>query len=172
MSSRSASLIGVIGFAAILRILPHPWNFTPIAAMGLFAGAHFRNRGAAFAIPLAALFLSDLVLGFYRHMWLQYAGFALVVCVGFAVREHRTFGRLVGAAICSSVLFFVVTNFGVWLFETLYPKTWAGLTACYVAAIPFFQGTWLGDLAYTAAFFGAFRLAERSFPTLEKAPSF
>ena len=171
MSSRSIALVGAVIFAALLRILPHPWNFSPIAAMALFAGAHFRTRRAAFAIPLGTLLLSDLILPKYPHMWFNYACFGLVVCIGFVLRGRRSTGLIAVGAVSSSVIFFLTSNFGVWWLENIYSHNWQGLVACYTAAIPFFQGTLLGDLTYTALLFGAFRLAERSFPSLEQAPS-
>jgi len=168
MKLRFFSLLGVMGAGALLRILPHPWNFTPIAAMALFGGAHFQTRRAAFAVPLGTLFLSDIVLGLYPHMWYQYFCFALVVCIGWAIRNRSSAIVTMAAAVTSSVLFFVVNNFGVWWLENLYPKNWQGLMACYTAALPFFQGTFFGDLMYTALFFGAFHLAERRFPALQR----
>jgi uncharacterized protein DUF6580 len=165
------SLVGVIGVAALLRILPHPWNFTPIAAMALFSGAHFRTRIAAFTIPLAALFISDLFLGFYSTMGVTYMAFALIVMIGMSLHGNRTGLKILAASVVSSVLFFLVSNFGVWLFDHLYSRNGQGLLACYMAALPFFQGTLVGDAAYTALLFGAFHIAETRFPTLQHASS-
>lgn len=169
MKPRFVSLMGVMGAAAMMRILPHPWNFTPIAAMALFGGAEFESRAAAFFIPLGTLLISDLILGFYSRMWLTYASFALVVCIGIAIKERKTAGVILAAALTSSVSFFILTNLGVWFFDGLYPKTGSGLSACFIAALPFFQHTLLGDLTYTAVLFGAFHLAERRFPALQTA---
>ena len=119
-------------------------------------------------MPLAALFLSDLVLGLYRHMEVVYLSFALVVLIGAGLQRHRTSPFVAGAAVLSSALFFTVTNFGVWVFEPLYPKTVAGLIACYVAAIPFFWNTLAGDLFYTFVLFGSFALLERQFFSLRE----
>src|SRR5579863_503908 len=111
--TRFIMLAGMILAAAASRVIPHPPNFTPIAAIALFGGAGFANKRAAFLLPLAGLVLSDLVIGFYSITPLVYGGFALTVCLGFWVRRHRSLQRIAVAAVASSVLFFVMTNFGV-----------------------------------------------------------
>ena len=161
-------LVGMILAAAATRLIPHPPNAASIAAVALFGGAYLADKRLAFLVPIAALFLSDLVLGLYGHMEVVYAAFALVVCIGLLLRRRRTPLAIGGAALASSILFFVVTNFGVWLFGSLYPKTMAGFFACYVAAIPFFQNTLLGDALYTVALFGGFALAEKRWPALRE----
>ena len=165
---RITVLICMILAAAASRLIPHPPNMASIAAVALFGGAYLSDKRLAFLVPLAALFLSDLVLGLYGHMEIVYGSFALVVCIGLLLRKRRTPLRIAGAALASSTLFFVVTNFGVWAFGSLYPKTAAGLVTCYVAAIPFFQNTLVGDALYTAVLFGGFALAERLFPILRE----
>src|SRR6266849_2890739 len=157
----------IILAAAASRVIPHPPNVASITAVALFGGAYLTKR-AALIVPLAALVLSDLVLGFYSHMEIVYGSFLLVVCLGFLLQRKRSALRIGGAALASSIVFFVVTNFGVWAFESLYPKTAAGLLACYVAAIPFFQNTLVGDALYTAVLFGGFALAEKLFPILRE----
>jgi hypothetical protein len=171
ISPRLAVLTAMILATALSRLIPHPPNLTSVAAMALFAGAYFEDRRLAFLVPLAALLASDLVLGFYGHMEVVYASFALIVCIGFWLRQRRTVLRVAGAALASSVLFFVLTNFGVWAFGSLYPHTWDGLIACYVAAIPFFRNTLIGDLLFTAVLFGGFALLERRFAALRDPPA-
>lgn len=164
-------LVCMILAAAASRLIPHPPNAASITAVALFGGAYLCDKRLAFLVPIAALFLSDLVLGFYSHMEVVYGSFALVVCIGLLLRRRCTPLAIGGAALASSALFFVVTNFSVWVFGSLYPKTIAGLFTCYVAAIPFFQNTLLGDALYTVALFGGFALAERWWPALrESAP--
>jgi hypothetical protein len=152
---RFLTLLGIVAAAAALRLLPHWPNFTPIAAMALFGGAHFASRRAAFALPLAAMLLSDL-----------YAAFAATVGLGLLLRTRRTVWSIGGAALGASVLFFVVTNLAVWAVGGLYPRTAAGLAEGFAAAIPFYAPTVAGDLFYTALLFGGFALAERSLPAL------
>ena len=161
-------LVGMILAAAASRLIPHPPNVASITAVALFGGAYLSDKRLAFLVPVAALFLSDLVLGLYSHMEVIYGSFILVVCVGLMLRRKRTPLRVAGAALSSSIIFFVITNFGVWAFGSLYPKTMAGLATCYVAAIPFFQNTLVGDALYTAVLFGGFALAERWIPALRE----
>ena len=165
--SRLAAIFAAILIAAVLRLIPHPPNFTPIGAMALFSGAYLGRKGViAFAAPLGALLLSDLVLGFYRGMPTVYFSVALVVIIGWLSLRRVSPIRIGAAAIASSVLFFVVTNFGMWLSSGFYPRTLAGLEACYVAAIPFFQNTVAGDLFYAALLFGGWKVAETLLPRL------
>ena len=161
-------LVGIILVAAASRLIPHPPNFTPIAAIALLGGAYFNDKRLSFLIPLAAMFLSDLTIGLHSGMPVVYACFALTVCIGFWLRKRKSVACIAGAALASSVLFFVVTNFGVWALGSLYPRTVEGLAACYVAAIPFFQNTLLGNAFYTAVLFGGFALAEYRFPALSE----
>ncbi|MGQ0741991.1 MAG: DUF6580 family putative transport protein [Alphaproteobacteria bacterium] len=168
LRSRFAVLVIVILAAALSRLIPHPPNLTSVTAVALFAGAYFTDKRLAFLVPLAALFVSDLILGFYGHMEVVYLSFALIVCVGLLLQKRRSVATVGGAAVASSLLFFVITNFGVWLFDGMYPQTWEGLVACYVAALPFFQNMLMGDLFYTALLFGGFALVEQRFSALRK----
>ena len=167
--ARLLAILSAIVAAAALRLVPHPPNFTPIAAMALFGAAHLGRKPIAFAAPLGALLLSDVVLGFYAGMWVQYLSVALVVLIGWLALSKVTALRVGAAAIASSILFFATTNFGVWLLGTMYPHTLAGLAASYVAAIPFFQNTLAGDLFYSGLLFGGFALLERLAPVV-RAP--
>lgn len=168
MKPRFVVLAGMILFAAATRLMPHPYNFAPITAMALFGGAHFSDKRQAFLVPLAAMLLSDLLLGFHSTIFFVYGSFAAIVLIGLKLRERRSLLRIAGATVLSSVFFFVVTNFGVWALQSLYPKTPAGLLACYAAALPFFHTTLLGDALYTAALFGLFALAEKRIPFLRE----
>ena len=166
--SRLIALVTAIVVAAALRLVPHPPNFTPIGAMALFSGAYLGRKALAFAAPLGALLLSDVVLGFYHGQATVYFSVALIVMIGMVALSRVSPLRVGAAAILSSVLFFVVTNFGMWLFSGFYPHTIAGLETCYVAAIPFFQNTIAGDLFYATLLFGGFRVAELLVPALCK----
>lgn len=166
--TRCTVLAGMILAAAASRLIPHPPNFAPIAAIALFGGAQFTDKRAAFLVPLAAMFLSDLVFGLHALIPVVYGAFAFIVCIGFWLRQQRSVWRIAGGAVASAVLFFVVTNFGVWAFAEWYPKTPAGLTACYAAAIPFFRNTLLSDLLYSALLFGGLALAEHRFAGLRE----
>ncbi len=151
--------------AILVRLLPHPWNVTPLGAMFLFSSATFRSKTESLAIPLAALLLSDYaviqVLYGGKYSWFSpytWGGFALVGLIGWTLRRKITWGRVAGASMAGSVAFFIVSNFGVWVAGKLYPLTPDGLVACYVAALPFFRNSIMGDLAYAALMFGSYHL--------------
>ncbi len=168
MKPRLLLIVGMILAAIASRLVPHPPNFTPIGAIALLGGACVANKPLAFVIPLAAMFLSDLVLGLGPQTVWVYASFAATVCIGLWIRSRRTPLTIAGGALAGAVLFFVVTNFGVWAAGTLYPKTTAGLAECYGAAIPFFRNMLLADLFHAALLFGCVALAEKRFPRLRE----
>ena len=178
LNKRFFVILGIILSAAAMRLVPHPPNMTPIAAMALFGGAHFASKKTALFIPLTAMYLSDLALGFlvYDFGWFHgfmpfvYAGFVVTVCLGFLVRRRLTPLTVGGAALTGSILFFIIANFGVWLVSNLYPKTLTGLAGCYVAAIPFFRNTLMGNAVYTLVLFGGFALAQRYLHILRAEP--
>ena len=116
-NSRIVALLSAILFAAVLRLVPHPPNFTPIGAMALFSAAYFGRRPLAFAAPLGAMVLGDAVLGFYSGVWITYLAVALIVLVGWLALSKISVLRVGGAAIASSVVFFFVSNFGTWVFS-------------------------------------------------------
>jgi hypothetical protein len=157
--TRLALVGSLIVSGAAARLLPHPANVTPVTAMALLGGAALEGAWA-YAVPLGILALSDLFLGFHSTMLFVYAGFLLTARLGRGLREAGA-GKLAASSAASSVTFFALTNFGVWAAAGLYPRTGAGLAACYAAAVPFFRNALLGDLAWTFALFGAVRLAER-----------
>jgi uncharacterized membrane protein (DUF4010 family) len=170
--NRFIVLTGMILTATAARLVPHLPDFSPIAALALFGGASFASKRTALLVPLLGLFLSDLVIGFYSVTPVVYASFALITCLGFWVRKRQSPKRLATAAVASAVLFFVVTNFGVWALETFYPKNLTGLIDCYVAAIPFFRNTLASDLLFSAMLFGGLSFAEKRWPALgESAPA-
>jgi hypothetical protein len=168
---RTLLALAIIALAAALRIAPHPWNFTPVGAMALFSGAIIRDRRLAFFFPILALLVGDIFIGFHRLMPVVYASFLVSVAIGFWLRDRRSFGRITAATLLGATQFFLVTNFAVWAFGLSYPRSSAGLLACYVAGIPFFWNTLAGDAVYATLLFGGFALAERLFPALRE-PSF
>ena len=171
LNKRSMILAGIVLTAAATRLLPHPPNFTPIAAMALFGGAYLADRRMAFLVPMAAMFMADLFIGLHILMPLVYLSFALTVLLGIWLGPRLRPGSILAAALVSSILFFLVTNFGVWAFFDSYPHTWAGLVACYVAAIPYFQHTLAGSMIYSGVLFGGFALLQARFPTIAAAPT-
>ena len=169
---RFTTLAVMVVAAAASRLLPHPMNFAPITAMALFGGATFERRWQAVLVPFAAMLLSDCGIqaahhyglsrswGFHSGWWVVYGTYAMILGIGLLLRHRRRPVTIALATVSSSVLFFVVTNFAVWVGETLYPLTGEGLLRCYAAAIPFFQNTLLGDAFYSVAFFGSLAVAE------------
>ncbi|WP_406662980.1 DUF6580 family putative transport protein [Gallaecimonas sp. GXIMD1310] len=169
MNPRLTTLVTLIGLCALYRLLPHPWNVSPVAAMALFAGAHFANRWLALLVPLAAMALSDLLLGLHATLPFVYGALMLTTLVGMRLGEKWSVTGLALASVGSSVLFFFVTNSAVWLLGNYYPPGWQGLNQALVAGLPFFQHSLLGDLLFSAALFGGFALLSRQFPALRPA---
>lgn len=174
LTPRFLTLGGVLLLAVLSRLLPHPDNFTPVAALALFGGATFSRRSLAFALPLGAMFISDLCMevlygyGLYAGMWVNYLAFAMIVGMGFFLRSERSAPVIAVGAVAASVWFFLLSNFGTWLSGTMYPPTLEGLITCYNMGIPFFRNTFVGDLVYTTIFFGGFALARRAFPAVDR----
>lgn len=174
---RFLTLAVMVAAAAAARLVPHWPNFTPVGAMALFGGTYFASKRAAFAVPLAALLLSDLPLttqyGWATFRWTMpvYGCFALIAGLGMLLRNRRTPLRIGAASLVASCLFFVITNFAVWAGSEHYAQTWAGIMECYALASPFFLNTVGGDLFYTAILFGGFELAQRRWATLRNAPA-
>jgi len=164
--------ISVIIFAlAIFRLLPHWPNVSPVAAMALFGGAYFADKRLALIVPFVALFLSDLILGLHNSMIFVYAGFALTVAIGFALKSRVTFTNTLFAVAASSVAFFLLTNFGAWLTSGIYAKSAEGLMQAYAAGIPFFQNSLLGNLVYAGVIFGGYRLLQNNITALNQPVS-
>jgi hypothetical protein len=162
-------LTAMIFAAAFVRLIPHPPNFAPVAAMALFGGAYFSKKWAAFLVPIAAMFFTDLILGFHETMWAVYLSFALIVTIGMLILKEKKIGNIFFASVISSVSFFIITNFGAWLSSGIYPKTTTGLVTCYTAAIPFFHQTLLSDLFFVGVLFGLYHLVKIKFPVLAES---
>lgn len=152
----------MIIFAIMARLLPHPANFAPITAMALFGGVYLPKK-YAFLLPFGALIISDYFLGFYglEMVWV-YGSFFISGLIGLYIRKRKRKNILtiVSGTLLASLLFFLITNFGVWALPySWYSKDLGGLIQSYIAGIPFFRGTILGDLFYTGVFFGGYELA-------------
>jgi hypothetical protein len=167
MNARFGVIMGLILSAVIVRLamsgIP---NVSPITALALFSGAYLADRKLAILVPIAAMFIGDLVLGLHNIMFFVYGAFILISLIGIFISTRVCGHVVIAASLVSSVLFFLVTNFGVWVVSGFYPMTFEGLLACYTAAIPFFQMTLMGDLFFTGIIFGAFMLLERMIPTI------
>ena len=143
---------------ASYRLLPHPSNFAPVAAISLFSGFYFRRY--FIFIPIFIMLLSDIFIGFYdwKLMASVYFSFVLVGLIGILMRKNKSVMMMIGCSLAGSVLFFILTNFAVWAFSLWYPHNFQGLVECYVMAIPFFKNTLLGDLFYASVIFGCYEI--------------
>lgn len=151
--------IAFVVIGTVLRFAPHFPNFAPIAAMALFGGVYL-NKKYALIVPIAAMLVSDFFIGFYdiKLMAGVYISFILVGLIGLFIKKHKNLGTIVGGTLLGSVLFFVITNFAVWVFYNWYPHTLSGLGQCFTMALPFFRGTLMGDLFYVAVLFGVYEI--------------
>jgi hypothetical protein len=150
-----AFILITLGIA--LRFLPHPANFAPIGAIAIFSGIYLPKKWAII-LPLAAMFFSDLFIGFYALpiMFSVYAGFIVMGLISLQIRKNKKVSTVLGGTILGSVIFYLVTNGAVWAFGSLYSHTVAGLMQSYSMAIPFFRNSLLGDLFYTGVLVGAY----------------
>jgi hypothetical protein len=148
-------------FAVLSRMpfMPHPWGFTPVAAALLYFGARGSRR--QLWVPFFLMAASDIILTKYVYSYplnadqlVVWAWYAAILFLGTRLRENSNWLRIGGAAIASSVSFFLISNFAVWASGTMYPKTMSGLMTCYAAGIPFFRRGVAGDLLFTAVMFG------------------
>lgn len=169
----------IVLLAALSRLIPHPANFAPIGGMALFGAAYYSKRYWAYLIPVISMWFSDLILNnlvygqyfdhfvwFYSGSIFTYGAFALIVLLGTFTLKRVKVGNLAISALSASAIFFLVSNFGVWLSSGMYPHTFGGLQTCYIAGLPFFKNTILGDLFYSGVLFGAFELLQYRFPAL------
>jgi len=169
MKTKSITLIFIVFALAAFRLLPHLPNVSPVAAMALFGGAYFADKRLALIIPFVALLLTDFILGLHNTMIFVYVGFALTVATGLWLQSRVSVVNVFSAALFSSLMFFVLTNFGAWLLTGLYAPTLEGLMQAYVAAIPFFQNSLLGNLVFTAVIFGGYELLKNNVTSLRQA---
>ncbi|MGC8594647.1 MAG: DUF6580 family putative transport protein [Candidatus Kryptoniota bacterium] len=151
--------------AAFSRLIPHAPNFTPAITIALFAGTYFPRR-LALLVPIAAILASDIVIGFYAatSMLFVYGSYALIAFLGILMKTRISAIMIAGYSLLSAVLFFVLTNFGVWLTPgAMYPRTLSGLLECYIMALPFFRNTVASTAIFSAVMFGAYEAAEKFF---------
>jgi hypothetical protein len=174
-TNKAYFLFGILILAALTRIIPHPFNFAPFGGMALLGAAKMKESWKAWLLPVSTLWLSDLILnntiyaGFFdgvvifsnAFIWTSVAMMLIVFFGKFIIRKVKTRNIIIGA-LGASIIFFIVSNFGVWMQGIMYPKTMTGLLACYGAGIEFFQFTVAGDLFYSLALFGIYGLALRN----------
>ncbi|MEA5110940.1 MAG: DUF6580 family putative transport protein [Lentimicrobium sp.] len=169
-TTRTVLILSAIAVAAVMRLVPHWPNFTPVAAIALFGGAYINRKALAFLVPLAAMLISDLFLGFHSTLLAVYAAFIITVFIGLKLGKNVKAGNVALASVSSSVIFFLITNFASWMSGMMpYSPDFSGLMQAYAAGIPFFNNGLLGDLFYNTVLFGGFYLISRRYPSIVKA---
>ena len=163
MSSRTFTVFTLILVAVFSRLIPHPWNLTAVGSVALFSGAYLKPRSLAFAVPLLAFLITDLILGVHNTMLFTYAAMALFSFLGIRYLQKPKAASVMGMSLASSFIFFGISNFGVWIVGGLYPLTIQGLSNCFLMALPFFQGQILGDLLHSALLFGVYSVVAKKF---------
>ncbi len=156
MNKKQNLLITFILIAVWFRLIPHPPNFTPVTSLALFSGLMFQKRWLSILTPLVAMFLSDMVLGFGTISLWVYSAFIMISMIGWMLSEMN-----VKSILLSSLIFFIVSNFGVWFMD--YPHTIGGLTMCYTLAIPFFGYAIIGDLVWGYIIKYSYKFTENRF---------
>tara|TARA_Y100000590_G_scaffold126542_1_gene144726 strand:- start:70 stop:576 length:507 start_codon:yes stop_codon:yes gene_type:complete len=157
----------IIFLVSLTRIFPHPPNFTPILALAIFGGAYFPNKIAALTLPVIAMFLSDLILGFHSQMYVVYGTIVILSFLGNIIKT-KNIKNLAISGLVGSLFFFIITNFSVWISGSLYPLTFDGLIQCYIMAIPFFHNTLISTLLFISVLFFGYNFAEKKYQILKK----
>lgn len=157
------TFLAVVGFILVSRWIPHPANFTALISMAIFSGSFWANRSLRFIAPLLAMLISDVIFGFYPGIEVNYLAVAMCVLLAPALEAPLT--TILARSAMASIVFFVVSNLGVWIFAGLYLQTFEGLKTCFVMAIPFYPAILTSSLFYSAVCFATYRLtsAEKGF---------
>jgi len=153
-------ITGFIILGVLTRIIPHPPNFTAIGAVALFAGAFINDKKLSFIIPVFIMMLSDLILG-YSMVISVYISFIIMVLLGSLLEKNQNGIRIINTTLIASLVFFLITNFSVFLTSSLYPKNIIGLIECYTLAIPFFMNTIMGNIIYSLIMFYSFNMIQK-----------
>ena len=167
MNIKVILICAIIFLISLTRLFPHPPNFTPILALAIFGGAYFPNRIFAITLPVIAMFLSDLIIGFHSQIYAVYGTIIALSLLGNMVKT-KNIKNLAITGFSGSIIFFVTTNFSVWLSDGLYPLTFDGLIQSYVMAIPFFHNTLISTLLFLSILFFGYTFAEKKFKVLKK----
>ena len=149
--------LGLIILLALSRLIPHPPNFTPILGMAVFSGAIINKKIVAYLVPLAAMLLSDLYLGFHSGMPIIYFTLAICVLIGTFIESRVTILNSIFGITAGVLVFYLITNFTVWYGSGMYENSFSGLITCYVMGLPFLQNTFISSLIYGM---GAFLIYE------------
>lgn len=150
-----------VGLAIVSRVVPHAPNWTAVGALALWSGTLLRHKGLSLTLPILVLFLSDLVLGFHPTMAWVYLGFLGVGLLGLWIKPQQGLKNTLPGSFLGTLIFFIVSNFGVWVSGGLYPMTQEGLLTCFVMAIPFVWSQLAADFFFNGIYFGAYRFFSR-----------
>ena len=153
----SIAVIALIAFATLTRFLPHPANFTAIGAIALFGSARFKNPLIGLSLPLLSMLISDAFMPFGYNLYV-YIAFLSIGLLGLSLRNTEKKRYIAMGSVAASTIFFLISNFSVWMIDGLYTKDIQGLVLCYTAAIPFYWNTLAGDLFFNTILFGAYAL--------------
>ena len=167
MNIKIILILSIIFLVSLTRIYPHPPNFTPILALAIFGGAFLPNKRTALFLPISAMFLSDLFIGFHSQIFAVYGSIILLSYLG-NIMEKKNIRNLAITGISGSLIFFIITNFSVWLGGKLYPLNIDGLIQCYIMAIPFFHNTLISTFIFLAILFKGYSLVEKKYQFLKK----
>eukprot|EP01047_Picozoa_sp_COSAG01_P050643 COSAG01_NODE_5139_length_4460_cov_2.397386_3_plen_181_part_00 len=160
-SQHPLMLAGLLLLASLCRFIPHPPNFTPVIAIALLSVACFKQRYLQFGFPLIIMLATDAVLGFHRLMPVVYISLLLAGLSGYIFNYKASFSRMLGSSLLASIIFFTLSNFGVWIYSASYAKSWAGLMSCYTLALPFFHNTVLATVGTVMGIYALLRLSSK-----------
>jgi len=150
----------LIILAIASRFLPHPPNFTAVISVGIFAGFLFKNKTIGYIIPIISMVASDIILGFHNTLWSIYLSLIIATIIGTKMKKSNT-GSITLSSLISATIFYIITNFAVWLNGIMYPTNLSGLISCYISAIPFFGYTLLSTFLFSFILFGLYSLLEK-----------
>ncbi len=160
MKNRNILIIIIILIGAFSRIIPHPPNFTAIGAISILGGVYFGKNYLAFFVPIISMLISDFLLGF-NMAFSVYISFLIMIPLGIGIKNKLSNLSVIKTSIYASIIFFLITNFSVWIFSTVYPNNIYGLLICYYAGIPFFFNTLLGNIFFSFSLFGIYEIVSK-----------
>ena len=166
MNIKVILICAIIFLVSLTRIFPHPPNFTPILALAIFGGAYLPNRITAISLPIISMFISDLIIGFHSQIFSIYATIILLSILGHLMKT-KNFKNFAITGFTGSLIFFIITNFSVWLGGSLYPLTIDGIIQCYIMAIPFFHNTLISTMLFLTILFFGYTFAEKKISNLK-----
>ena len=165
MNNKNIFLCSIIFLGFFLRLYTLIPNFTPVFSMCMFSGMMFKKSKKMFLVPLLAMFVTDMILGFHNTIFFVYFALLIVIYIGYLNTSKSSLKVVIPSSFVSNIAFFVITNFGVWLMQIgFYEKSLPGLIACYVAAIPFFKNALLSNLLFTPILLYSYKYIEKKYP--------